>query len=290
MRIGPEILKGVADSYRKLRNTARFLLGNLQDHQEKNNISFEEFPDLEKYILSRVFSVDKKIRDAYNSFSFQNVVQIYFQFCTQDLSSFYFDIRKDVLYCESPESIKRKATLTLLDLLFYRLTTWFAPIMPFTMEEVFLERFPNEESSIHLLDMPVSLKKWENIEEEEKWLQIRQVRKVVTGGIEVLRKEKAIGSSLEVFSRIFIKDEKLFNLIKSVDMSEICITSGVAIEFVSSNFPKDCFFIEEIADVGVICDVASGKKCQRCWTYQKSEFDAERSLCKRCSQVLDKDK
>ena len=287
MRIGSEILKGVADSYRKLRNTARFLLGNLIEFREENNVNYEKLPDLEKYILSRVFVVDEKIREAYNAYSFQNVFQIYFQFCTQDLSSFYFDIRKDVLYCDEKKSLKRNATLTILDLLFYRLTTWFAPILPFTMEEVYLERFPDKNQSIHLLDIPQSNENWKDPENEEKWSLIRKVRKVVTGAIEILRQDKVIGSSLEAFPTIFIKDKALFDLVKTVDMAEICITSGIEIEQIESHFPKECFSLEETPDVGVICKIANGNKCERCWTYKEFGFDLEKSLCSRCSSVID---
>ena len=285
MRIGPEILKGVADSYRKLRNTARFLLGNLNEYGE-SVIEYNELPDLEKYILSRVFEVDKKIREAYESYSFQHVFQIYFQFCTQDLSSFYFDIRKDVLYCEGTNSLKRKATLTLLDLLFYRLITWFAPILPFTMEEVYLERFPDENKSVHLLDIPKSENHWKNKDIEEKWDLIRKVRKVVTGAIEILRRDKVIGSSLEAFPTIFIKDESIYSLIKLADMAEICITSGFDIKYIEGELPSDCFTLDETPEIGVICKIATGDKCERCWTYKNSGFDSEKALCSRCSSVI----
>ena len=286
LRIGDEILKGVTDSYRKLRNTARFLLGNLGTYSDQDDISYNELPDLEKYILYRVCEVDEKIRSSYENYSFQSVFQTYFQFCTQDLSSFYFDIRKDVLYCDPENSIKRKATLKILDILFFRLTTWFSPILPFTMEEVYLERFPGAENSVHLLDIPGNDKDWYNPEHVKHWNKIRDVRRVVTGAIEVLRQDKVIGSSLEACPVIYIKDKKLFEIIKSVDMSEVCITSGVNVEFSKTTIPDSCFTLDDVHDVGVICKTAQGKKCQRCWTLNLSLDKSEHDLCDRCYQAV----
>ena len=287
LRIGNEILKGVTDSYRKLRNTVRFLLGNLGTYSDQEDIAYNELPNLEKYILHRVCEVDEKIRSSYQDYSFQSVFQTYFQFCTQDLSSFYFDIRKDVLYCDPENSLKRRATLKVLDILFFRLTTWFSPILPFTMEEVYLERFPEEGNSVHLLDIPSNEKDWYNPEHVNHWDKIRNVRRVVTGAIEVLRQDKVIGSSLEACPIIYIKDKELFDIIKSVDMSEVCITSSINVEFSPTSIADACFTLDDVLDVGVICKTAQGKKCQRCWTLNlpidKSEGD---DLCDRCKQAV----
>ncbi len=212
--------------------------------------------------------------------------QTYFQFCTQDLSSFYFDIRKDVLYCDSENSLKRRATLKVLDILFFRLTTWFSPILPFTMEEVYLERFPEEGNSVHLLDIPSNEKDWYNPEHVDHWDKIRNVRRVVTGAIEVLRQEKVIGSSLEAFPVVYIKDKELFEIINSVDMSEVCITSGISIEFCTTRIADTCFVLDDVPDVGVICRAAQGKKCQRCWTLSLPLDNMESDLCDRCKQVV----
>ena len=195
----------MTDSYRKLRNTVRFLLGNLGTYSDQGDIAYNELPNLEKYILHRVCEVDEKIRYSYQDYSFQSVFQTYFQFCTQDLSSFYFDIRKDVLYCDPENSLKRRAALKVLDILFFRLTTWFSPILPFTMEEVYLERFPEDGNSVHLLDIPSNEKDWYNPKHALRWDKIRNVRRVVTGAIEVLRQEKVIGSSLETCPVIISK-------------------------------------------------------------------------------------
>ena len=286
LRIGDEILKGVTDSYRKLRNTARFLLGNLSTFDDNDDISYGQLPDLEKYILHRVCEIDKKIKSFYQNYSFQAVFQTYFQFCTQDLSSFYFDIRKDVLYCDPENSLKRRATLKVLDILFFRLVTWFSPILPFTMEEVYLERFPELDSSVHLLDIPSNEKDWYNTEIVNQWDKIRNVRRVVTGAIEVLRQDKIIGSSLEASPIIYIKDKELFEIIKLVDMSEICITSDIKVEFSAAEFAETCFVLDDVKGVGVVCKTAEGKKCLRCWTLSMQLDKREGDLCDRCQEAV----
>ncbi len=286
LRIGDEILKGVTDSYRKLRNTARFLLGNLSSYSNQADLEYDDLPDLEKYILHRVYEVDKRIRSSYEKYSFQTVFQIYFQFCTQDLSSFYFDIRKDVLYCDPLNSLKRRATLKVLDILFFRLTTWFSPILPFTMEEVYLERFPEEGNSVHLLDIPDNEEEWYNPSHVDHWEKIRKVRRVVTGAIEVLRQNKVIGSSLEACPTIYIKDKDLYDVIKLANMSEVCITSGISIELSRAKISTDCFMLDDVPDVGVICRPAEGNKCPRCWVLNIPSEDSKSDLCQRCQKAV----
>ena len=159
-RIGPEILKGVADSYRRLRNTLRFILGNLAGFSGEEHVAPEEMPELERWVLHRMAEVDHKVRTGYTAYDFQGVFREVFDFANADLSSFYFDIRKDTLYCDADASLERRAARTVLDLLFHRLTTWLAPVLVFTMEEVWLERFPGDQSSIHLTDMPSTPADW----------------------------------------------------------------------------------------------------------------------------------
>ena len=142
LRIGPEILKNVSDSYRRLRNTFRFLLGNLAGFNESDSVKLQEMPELERWVLHKVAVLDRRVRAGYSRYDFQGVFQEIFNFATADLSAFYFDIRKDALYCDSPDGEVRRATLSVLDILFHRLATWLAPILTFTMEEVWLNRFP----------------------------------------------------------------------------------------------------------------------------------------------------
>ncbi len=159
-RIGDEILKGTADSYRRLRNTMRFLLGNLAGWDEAERIAPEEMPELERWVLHRLAELDAQVRRGYAAYDFQGVWRAVFEFATVELSAFYFDIRKDALYCDPADAPRRRAARTVLDLLFHRLTTWLAPILVFTMEEVWLERYPGDESSIHLVDFPDTPDGW----------------------------------------------------------------------------------------------------------------------------------
>jgi isoleucyl-tRNA synthetase len=158
-RIGPEILKGTADSYRRLRNTMRFMLGSLADFSEADRVEPADMPELERWVLHRLTELDAEVRAGYRAFDFQGVFQAVFQFATTDLSAFYFDIRKDALYCDG-DTERRRAARTVLDILFHRLTTWLAPILVFTMEEVWLERFPGDISSVHLQDIPETPDAW----------------------------------------------------------------------------------------------------------------------------------
>ena len=220
-RIGPEILKGTADSYRRLRNTMRFMLGSLADFSEADRVlkpyaaqgtdennqqtmdklgsgddphNVKKLPELERWVLHRLAELDETVRAGYRAFDFQGVFQAVFQFATTDLSAFYFDIRKDALYCDG-DTPRRRAARTVLDLLFHRLTTWLAPILVFTMEEVWLERFPGEESSIHLQDFADTPQSWRDAALAAKWDRIRAARRVVTAALEIQRRDKVIGAS-----------------------------------------------------------------------------------------------
>ncbi len=196
LRIGPEILKGAADSYRRLRNTFRYMLGAL-GQGEHPEVAPGEVPELERWVLHRLAELDGQVRASYAAYDFQDVYQRLFQFCTTDLSSHWFDIRKDALYCDGPDSPRRRACLWAMGQVFERLTTWLAPILPFTMEEVWLNRHPGDESSVHLQDFPATPEDWLNAALAGKWAAIWRIRRVVTGALEVERREKRIGASLE---------------------------------------------------------------------------------------------
>ncbi|MEE2774883.1 MAG: isoleucine--tRNA ligase [Pseudomonadota bacterium] len=287
LRIGPEILKGVADSYRRLRNTLRFLLGSLVNFNEELEVTkYEELPELEKWVLHRVAELDRVVKDGYEKYEFQTVFQQLFQFCTMDLSSFYFDIRKDTLYCDSENSAIRKASRTVLDILFYRLVTWLAPVMVFTTEEVWLERFPDRNTSVHLRDFPKEKREWKDEGLPVRWEAVRQVRKVVTGAIEVERQKKVLGSSLEAAPIIYFDNDELYRAVNSIDFAEICITSAVTISEGSPS--KEAFSLEEIPGISVVCTSATGEKCDRCWKYETDliTFQPGSSICKRCRDVV----
>jgi isoleucyl-tRNA synthetase len=208
-RIGPNILKGVADGYRRLRNAFRFLLGNLHGFDESERVEHAAMPELERWVLHRLAELDAEVRRGYAAFAYQKVYAALFNFVTVDLSAVYFDIRKDTLYCDAVDSARRRACRTVLDLLFQRLTTWLAPILAFTMEEVWLERFPGDESSVHMQLFPDTPEGWLDPALAAKWDSVRRVRRVVLGALEVERRDKRIGASLEAAPAIHIGDADL---------------------------------------------------------------------------------
>ena len=285
LRIGPEILKNVADSYRRLRNTMRFMLGNLNEFQESEKVEFKDMPELEQWMLHKLATLDKIVRDGYTNYDFQHVFQQLFQFCTVDLSTIYFDIRKDALYCNSENELTRRSSRTLLDILFRRLTTWLAPMLVFTMEDVWLTRFKEKNTSIHLEDIPETPKDWLNPELDQKWKVIRSVRRVVTGAIEIERKEKNIGASLEAAPTIFIEDVSKFEIINKQNFADICITSAVTL--INKPFGKEAFTLEDTPGIGVIFKKADGIKCERCWKIlEEVKSDSKTCLCERCNVAI----
>ncbi|MEM6389476.1 MAG: isoleucine--tRNA ligase [Pseudomonadota bacterium] len=282
-RIGQEILKGVADSYRRLRNTMRFMLGSLADFSEADRVEAADMPELERWVLHRLAELDAQVRDGYERYDFQGVFQAVFTFATTDLSAFYFDIRKDALYCDG-NTLRRRAARTVLDILFHRLTTWLAPILVFTMEEVWLERFPGEESSVHLVDIPETPAAWADAALAEKWAKVRRVRRVVTSALEVQRRDKVIGSSLEAAPEVFV-DEGLARILESVDFEDVCITSQIALSTEAA--PAGAFKLEDTADVAVVFRKAEGEKCQRSWRILPDVGKHKHpNVCGRCDAAL----
>ena len=263
-RLGPEIIKTVVDSYRKLRNTLRWALGSLAHHdRERDFMPAYEMPELERYMLHRLTTLDATVREAYAGFDFQKVFQTLFTFATVDLSAFYFDIRKDALYCDAPSSPRRRACLTVLDVTLDALAKWLAPLLPFTMEEVWLARHGEDAESIHLQTYPDIPSDWRDEELAGRWKTIRQVRRVVTGALEIERREKRIGSSLEAAPAIHIADGDLFDRVKDVDWAEVAIASQASIHHGPS--PDGAFHLDDVHGVGVVPGKAEGRKCARSW-------------------------
>ncbi|MGD9867650.1 MAG: isoleucine--tRNA ligase, partial [Hyphomicrobiales bacterium] len=263
LRIGPEILKSSVDAYRKLRNTLRFLLGNLHHYEASLRVDPADMPELERYMLHRLAELDVSVRRSYESFDYKRVFSTLFNFCTIDLSAIYFDIRKDALYCEPYDSMLRRSCLTVLDELFSCLTAWLAPVLCFTSEEAWLARVPGEESSVHLRQFPDIPAAWRDEKLAGKWKKVRQVRRVVTGALEVERREKRIGSSLEAAPRIYIADKALFDAVADVDWAEVAITSQAS--WLNDEGPKDAFRLDDVAGVSVVPEPAIGDKCARSW-------------------------
>ena len=282
LRIGPEILKGVSDSYRRLRNTMRFILGSLSELTESEKIEPKDMPELEQWVLHRLSELDEQVRKGYSEYDFQGVFQSVFNFATVELSSFYFDIRKDVLYCDG-DTLERRSARSVLDHIFHRLTAWLAPVLVFTMEEVWLERYPGDKSSIHLTDMPSTPKTWINEELAVKWAIIRQARRAVTAALEVQRTNKIIGSSLEASPVVYLEDQETFDILDSIPFTDICITSSINLSL--DKAPKTAFSTEEVKGIKVDFQVASGEKCQRCWKILPEVTDAN-PICGRCNEAL----
>ena len=284
LRIGKEILKGVADSYRRLRNTMRYMLGALAGFTEAERVDYADMPEGERFILHRLAELDAEVREGYARYDFQGVFQKLFTFCTTDLSAVYFDIRKDSLYCDPADSITRRSCRTVMDILFHRLTTWLAPVLVFTMEEVWLERFPGEESSVHLVDFPETPKAWIDQALAAKWDALRDARRVVTGALEVQRTAKVIGSSLEAAPEVFVSPT-LAAVLGSVDFAELCITSDLTLR--QGEAPDGAFRLADVPEVAVLFHPAKGQKCERCWKVLPDVGTHKHpGTCSRCNDAL----
>ncbi|KZX98289.1 MULTISPECIES: isoleucine--tRNA ligase [unclassified Sulfitobacter] len=283
-RIGDEILKGVADSYRRLRNTMRYMLGALNDFSEADRVDPADMPELERWVLHRVAELDKVVRDGFARFDFQGVFQAVFTFATVDLSAFYFDIRKDALYCDG-DTLRRRAARTVLDILFHRLTTWLAPVLVFTMEEVWLERFPGDDSSVHLVDMHETPEAWLNPELAAKWAKVRAARRVVTAALEVQRTEKVIGASLEAAPVVHVDDAAQREALESVSFEDVAITSDITVT--GDAAPAEAFRMPETQGVAVVFEKAEGAKCERCWKVLPDVGTHEHpGVCGRCDEAV----
>jgi isoleucyl-tRNA synthetase len=265
LRLGPEILKTTVDTYRKLRNTLRWLLGSLHHFNESERVPLAKMPDLERLILHRLAELDADIRSNYAAFDYKRVFASLNSFMTSELSAFYFDIRKDALYCDPLSSLTRKACLTVLDHVFRCLVTWLAPILAFTAEEVWLARFPSADGSVHLQTFPELPHEWRNEALAQKWEKIRLVRRVVTGALEVERVAKRIGASLEAAPVIHVADDELRAALAGVDLAEVCITSDAKV--VAGEGPASAFRLPEVRGVAVEPKRAEGKKCARSWKF-----------------------
>ncbi len=284
VRISDDILKGEIDTYRKIRNTLRFLLGNLHGYTESEYIYYSDLPSLEKWVLNKLYKIDLTVRESYGKYDFHNVYKQIRNFCINDLSAFYFDVRKDILYCDSVESKRRRSTRSTLNHIFKFISVWLAPILCFTMEEVWQSRYGEKASSIHLEDFPDIDKEWGGYEEIFRWEVIKDVRKVVTGAIEVERKAKKIGSSLEVSPIVYLNKEK-YLACEGMDMHDICITSSITLT--QDSAPNDSFHLDEVNGVNVEIKLSEGNKCERCWKILKDVSESE-SICSRCIEVVSK--
>jgi isoleucyl-tRNA synthetase len=259
LRIDHSILDQHADSYRKIRNTFRYLLGNLNDNFEEidlEKINLSELPELEQFMLHKVYSLNENFKNYFNNYDFHNLYKELLNFCTVDLSAFYFDIRKDSLYCDSKDSKKRQSTIILLNVILKSLLRWFAPILSFTTEEIY-RLIMDDNKSIHLTKFLEFPKDFKNENLNQKWLELIKIRNVCNISIEEKRARKEIGSSLEASLKINL-DKKLNEISKDVDFSELCITSSAEVSYLDNSETK------------VQTTKAEGSKCQVCWKITKN--------------------
>jgi isoleucyl-tRNA synthetase len=263
LRIGKEILKTTIETYRKLRNTVRWMLGSLAHFREEDRVKLDKMPELERLMLHRLHELDASVRKAYADFDYKRIFAALSSFMTSDLSAFYFDIRKDTLYCDPISSVKRKACLTVLDHLFRCTVTWLAPMLCFTAEESWLSRYGEGAKSVHLETFPEVPASWRDDNLAEKWRKIRTVRRVVTGALEIERAQKRIGSSLEAHPIVHVSNEELYEAVVDCDLAEICITSAATL--VRDNGPDGAFRLPDVAGIAVVPNLAEGSKCARSW-------------------------
>jgi isoleucyl-tRNA synthetase len=263
LRIGPEILKTTVETYRKLRNTIRWMLGSLAHFRNEDRVAPAKMPELERLMLHRLAEVDAQVRRAYGEFDYKRIFAVVSSLMTVDLSAFYFDIRKDTLYCDPISSPTRKASLTVIDRLFHATVTWLAPMLPFTAEEAWLARTQSADGSVHLQLFPEIPSSWRDDALAERWRKVRHVRRVITGAIEIERAAKRIGSSLEAAPVVYVSDPDLFANLIDVDLAEISITSAATL--VQGEGPPAAFRLNDVPGVAVEVQLAQGRKCARSW-------------------------
>jgi isoleucyl-tRNA synthetase len=292
LRIGPEILKTFSDNYRKIRNTLRWMLGTLYCMESSvaagdspagsrppaaasapsgrlraSGVAIDHEHELERLMLHRLAELDRVVRKAYAEYDYKRVVAQLSQFMNTELSAFYFDIRKDALYCEAPSSAKRLAALACVEQIFRHVTVWLAPILTFTAEEAWLARYGDDDRrSVHLETFPEVPADWRDDALDRKWDTIKRIRSVVTGALEIERAAKRIGSSLEAAPLVYLADQALLDALEGVDLAEICITSGIGLT-VDDAPPDAAFKLPEVPGVAVVSQRAGGEKCARSWRY-----------------------
>ncbi len=265
VKIGKEVLATASDAYRKLRNTFRYMLGALEDFDESERVAVSDMPELERYVLHRLGMIDTELRQAAEAYEFNRYTRLLTDFANEDLSAFFFDIRKDSLYCDAVDDIKRRSYRTVLDVLFHALVRYAAPVLCFTAEEVWQSRFPNDDSSVHYLEWPSLPEVEDGVEVGKKWTQIRALRETVTEAIEPMRREKTVRSSLE--AEVTIKSMSPLAPTDAAELAEAFIVAKVT--------PGDAVTVTR----------TDFHKCGRCWRHLP-EVTIDGELCNRCDEVV----
>ena len=286
VRIGPEIMKAQADLYRRLRNTLRYLIGNLDGFSAEEEIATADMPELERYILHRVWEMDRLVLECAQSYQYTRLFRALHDFCTLDLSAFYFDIRKDSIYCDRPDSLRRRAARQVLNILFESLITWLAPVLVFTCEEAWHARHGDDAESVHLKNFPEIPAQWQDQALAEKWHRVRQIRRVVTGALEIERTEKRIGASLQAHPVVYLRRLEDRAILEDLDLAELTITSSASVS--GDSGPEDAFTLPEVSGVAVTVKMATGRKCVRCWQILETigQNDRHPDLCPRCTEAV----
>jgi isoleucyl-tRNA synthetase len=283
LRIGKEILQRQVDHYRRLRNTFRYLLGALDGFSDDERIAAADMPSLDRWVLHRLTEVDATIRKAIAGHDYHQVFTSLHHFCNSDLSAFYFDIRKDTLYCADPASVERRACRTVMDEVFNCLVPWLAPILCFTAEEAWQTRYPNPKESVHFgvwRDLPAD---WVDEGLGLRWMRVRDARLVVTGAIEKLRADGVVKSSLQAHPTLYAP-AAVIEAFDGLDAADIFITSSASLK--QATPPADARLAEDDETIGVTVALAEGHKCQRCWKILPEVDDAEDAMCQRCDDVV----
>ncbi|TWB35866.1 isoleucine--tRNA ligase [Nitrospirillum pindoramense] len=294
LKVGKEILKSNADLYRRLRNTLRYLLGALADFTEAERVESAAMPDLERWVLHRLAEMDGIVRQSTKEYDLHRLITELHNFCAVDLSAFYFDVRKDSLYCDAPTSDRRRAVRTVLEQLFLTLTAWLAPILCFTTEEAWLAfRAEGDDArraalpeSVHLRQFPDIPAGWRDDALAARWAVVRDLRRVVTGALELKRADKTIGSSLQAHPTVHVQPEHQAAL-AGLDLAEISITSGITVTLEPA--PEGAFALADVAGVGVVFGAAEGEKCERCWRILPevpAAAEGVEQLCHRCDDAV----
>ncbi len=285
LRIGPEIVKQQADTYRRLRNTLRFILGNVAGYSEDEAVAPADMPELERWVLHRLHALDGELRKACDALEFHGFYAALHHFCATELSAFYLDIRKDALYCDRPDTLRRRAARTVLDILFDCLTAWLAPVICFTAEEAWTARHGDDAGSVHLRTFPLIPADWRDDALAAKWSKIRTLRRVVTGALEEERAAKRIGSSLDAAPIVEARPD-FVEAMEGVDLAEIAITSAATLT--PSADPGGAFTMAEIAGVAVTPAPSGDAKCSRCWKKlpDVGTDPAVPETCGRCADAV----
>lgn len=283
MRIGPEIIRQQEDIYRRLRNTLRYLLGALDGYSNAETVPVSDMPELEQWIFHKLAELQELHDTCLANFDFTAFYAALHTFCTADLSAFYFDIRKDCLYCDPIDSLRRKATRTAMHHIFDHLVHWLAPVLSFTAEEAYLTRYGSDGKSIHLSQFPTIDSAWKNPELAQKWDKMRHMRRVITGAIEIERAAKTIGSSLQAQVTIFTTSVNA-DFLNDFNLAEITITSHAKVTIAQP--PAQAFVMDDVEDIGVVVSIADGEKCVRCWRVLPEVTQNEQDLCQRCEEAI----